>query len=144
MGGDSTSPPDPQPPSTLPGISYAAATKQFLSTPRLTPVPLAYRPISYVEDIPAILFNPVEETQLCRQRENTLIMKFSAGKPRLAVIREHIAAHWNLEMQPAVGYLNPRHVTLHMASIADTKRHYHDPPINKHESIPTISMEPRL
>lgn len=50
------------------------------------------------------------------------IMKFSAGKPRLQEIRAHIASTWDLEKQPAVGYLDPRHVTLNMASQADTKK----------------------
>lgn len=49
-------------------------------------------------------------------------MKFSAGKPRLEEIRAHIASTWDLEKPPAVGYLDPRHVTLNMASQADTKR----------------------
>lgn len=34
----------------------------------------------------------------------------------------HIAETWDLEKQPAVGYLDPRHVTLNMASPEDTKR----------------------
>lgn len=100
----------------------AAATSQPRSVPRLKPVPLAHRPITYVDNIPGIIFTPVEEEQLCRSRENTLIMKFSSGKPRLAEIRAHIAATWELARQPAVGYLDPRHVTLNMASAEDTKR----------------------
>lgn len=51
-----------------------------------------------------------------------MIMKFSAGKPRLQEIRTHIASTWALENQPAVGYLDPRHVTLNMASQSDTKK----------------------
>lgn len=47
-------------------------------------------------------------------------MKFSAGKPRLPEIRDHIASEWQWDTPPAVGYLDPRHVTLHMASVADT------------------------
>lgn len=48
-------------------------------------------------------------------------MKFSTGKPRLEEIGAHIASSWNLESPPAVGYLDPRHVTLNMASPADTR-----------------------
>lgn len=59
---------------------------------------------------------------MCRSRENTLIMKFSAGKPRLEEIRAHIAANWDLDNQPAVGYIDPRHFSLNMASIVDTKK----------------------
>lgn len=88
----------------------------------MKPVALAHRPMTYVENMPAIIFTPIEEDQLCRQRENTLIMKFSAGKPRLEEIRAHIAATWGLEKPPAVGYLDPRHVTINMASPEDTKQ----------------------
>lgn len=49
-------------------------------------------------------------------------MKFSAGKPRLEEIQAHIASYWNMETQPTVGYLDPRHVTLHMAFTAHTKK----------------------
>lgn len=111
-----------QPQATQPLMSYAGVTKKKRSVPRLKPVALVHRPISYVDNIPAILFTSVEEDQLCRQRENTLIMKFSAGKPRCEEIRAHIAESWDLETQPAVGYLDPRHVTLNMASPEDTKR----------------------
>lgn len=121
--------PTPQPmgtthtPTHQAASSYAAAvTKNRRLVPRLKPVSLAYRPISYVDNIPAILFTPIEAEQLSRQRENTLIMKFSAGKPRLEEIRAHIAESWDLEFQPAMGYLDPRHVTLNMASPADTER----------------------
>lgn len=46
-------------------------------------------------------------------------MKFAVGKPRIHEIWEHIAAEWQLETPPALGYLDPRHVTLHMISTAD-------------------------
>lgn len=109
--------------------TYAGVTKHKRSVPCLKPVALIHRPITYVDNIPAILFTSVED-QLCRQRENTLIMKFSAGKPRCEYIRAHIAEAWNLETQPVVGYMDPRHVTLNMASPEDTKRAL-SPPTNK-------------
>lgn len=86
------------------------------------PVPLTNRPLSYVDNIPALLFTPLEVEQLNKQRENTLIMKFSAGRPSLQDIRSHIAAEWQLASPPAVGLLDPRHVTIHMGSFADTTR----------------------
>lgn len=101
--------------------SYSAVTKHTRTVPRLKPVSLVYRPISYVDNILAVLFTSIKEDQLCCQRENTLIMKFST-EPRLEEIRAHIVESWNLKPQPAVGYLDPRHVTLNMASPADTKR----------------------
>lgn len=100
----------------------SAVTKHGRGVPRLKPVTLAYRPVSYIDNMPAIIFTGIEEEQLCKQRENTLIMKFSAGKPRLEEIRAYIASTWELENQLAMGYLDPRHVTLNMASQADTKR----------------------
>lgn len=69
-----------------------------------------------------MLFTPVEVEQLNKQRDNTLIMKFSAGRPKLYEIRAHIAAEWQLSSPPAVGLIDPRHVTLHMASAADTQK----------------------
>lgn len=108
---------------TSPPLSYSAvAAKAPMVFPRLHPVPLASRPPTFVDNIPAILFTNVEEEQLRRQRENTLILKFSAGKPSPYEIRCHIASEWNLDIQPAVGILDPRHITLHMGSAADTKR----------------------
>lgn len=104
------------------GPSYAMVTKSACTTPTLISVPLANRPISYVEGIPAIILTSIEEDQLRKQRENTLIMKFSAGMPNLYEIRSHIHSEWNLERAPAVGILDQRHVTLHMASTMDTNR----------------------
>lgn len=49
-------------------------------------------------------------------------MNFSAGKPNMYEIRCHITSEWQLEVQPAVGIIDPRHIMLHMASAADTKR----------------------
>lgn len=49
-------------------------------------------------------------------------MKFSTGRPKLPEIRAHIAQTWNLDTQPAVGFLDLRHATLHMGSASDTKR----------------------
>lgn len=83
---------------------------------------MANRPISYVDTMPAIILTQIEEDQLRKQRENTLIMKFSSGMPNLYEIRSHIHTEWNLERPPAVGVIDQRHVTLHMASPADTKR----------------------
>lgn len=85
-------------------------------------MPLVHHSPTYVDNVPGILLTQVEEEQLCKQHENTLIMKFSAGIPRLSVIRDHIAAEWHLETPPAVGYLDPRHVTIHMGSTTDTNR----------------------
>lgn len=102
--------------------TYAAATQNIRTVPRLTHVAFAHRPTTYIDKIPAIILTPIEENQLCRQRDNTLIMKFSSGKPRLEEIRSHIESTWDLEKPPAVGYLDPRHVTLNMASPKDTKK----------------------
>lgn len=102
--------------------SYAMVTKSICTSPTLAPVPLAHRPLSYVDNIPAIILTSIEEDQLRKQRENTLIMKFSVGMPNLYEIRSHIYSEWNLEQTPAVGVMDQRHVTLHMASPTDTKR----------------------
>lgn len=48
-------------------------------------------------------------------------MKFSASKSHLYDIQCHITWEWKLEMQPAVGVLDFRHVTRHMGSPSDTK-----------------------
>lgn len=50
------------------------------------------------------------------------MMKFSAGKPNLHEIRCHIALEWKIEMQPSVGVIDPRHITLHMVSSSDAKQ----------------------
>lgn len=49
-------------------------------------------------------------------------MKFSAGKLTFPEIRAHIAAEWQLDTQPALGYLDLRHVTLHFGSPADANK----------------------
>lgn len=120
-----------EPPTFHPPATYATTvTKLTRGVPPLKPVALTHRPITYVNDIPALIFTSLEEEQLCRARDNTLIMKFSAGKPRLDEIRSHIATTWDLETTPAVGYLDPRHVTLNMATMADTNKAL-SPPTNK-------------
>lgn len=88
-GGDPTAVHAPPWASLHPGNSsqagtqtYAAAIKAKRAVPRLKPVDLVHRPLTYVDKIPALVFTSIEEDQLCRQRENTLIMKFSTGKPR--------------------------------------------------------------
>lgn len=67
-------------PATAPPRSYLnAATKPLLNTgPRLN-VPLASRPITYVDNMPLVVFSPVKIEQLNKQRENTLIMKLLAA-----------------------------------------------------------------
>lgn len=102
--------------------TYAAMAAKVFTTPTLATVPLANRPISYVANMPAVILTSVEEDELRKQRENTLIMKFSAGMPNLYEIRSHIHSEWNLERPPAVGVIDKRHITLHMASSSDTKR----------------------
>lgn len=62
--------------------NYTAAVTIAKPGPRLTLVFLANRPPSYVDNIPAVLFTSLVEDQLYKQRENTLIMKFSASRPR--------------------------------------------------------------
>lgn len=49
-------------------------------------------------------------------------MKFSSGRPKLPDIREHIAQNWDLDTQPAIGFLDLRHATLHMGSVSNTKK----------------------
>lgn len=49
-------------------------------------------------------------------------MKFSSGRPQLSEARAHIAAEWNLETPPAVGYIDGWHVMLHMGSFADATK----------------------
>lgn len=88
----------------------------------LKPVVLANHPPAFVDNIPAILLTSLEDEQLCKRRENTLIMKFFAGRPKLFQIRDPTAAEWQLETPPTVGVLDVRHVTLHMESAADTNR----------------------
>lgn len=102
--------------------TYAAAVIKPTPTPRLTPVPLANRPISYLENMSAIILTQLEEEQLCKQWDNTIIMKFSTGRPKLPKIRAHIAQHWNLDSPPAVGFLDLCHATLHMGSVMDKKQ----------------------
>lgn len=69
-----------------------------------------------------MVFSPVEIEQQNKARENTLIMKFSAGWPKLYEIRAYIAAEWELSSPPAIGLIDYRHVTIHMAFAADTQR----------------------
>lgn len=104
--GGTPTPAQAQPP---PRASYASAAAKPKIGPRLAPIPLVHRSLTYTDNVPGILLTPVEEEQLCKQRENTLIMKFSAGIPCLPKIRDHIASEWQLEIPPAVGYLDPRH-----------------------------------
>lgn len=80
----------------------AVAARTPYITPRLKPVPLGSRPSTNVDNVPAILLTQAEEDQLRKQRENTLIMKFSAGHPALYEIRSHIHSEWKLDSPPAV------------------------------------------
>lgn len=75
-GGSSASPSQTSNhPPTVP--SYAAVTaKPIFVSSRLTAVPLAHRPPTYVDNIPAVLLTSIEEEQLRKQRENTILMKF--------------------------------------------------------------------
>lgn len=73
VGGGPMAPPDNQVHSMTPTrvsqpsqIYSAAASKHAISASRLTPVPLAHRPIFYVDNIPTVLLTPVEENKLCR------------------------------------------------------------------------------
>lgn len=117
-------------------LSYCAvASKPSLTTPRLVHVPLVYRPAAYVDNTPALLLTPMEEELLRKQRENTLIMKFTSQHPNLYEIRSHIHTEWNLESPPAVGELDVRHVTIHMASTTDTKRALAHPANKVKESL---------
>lgn len=104
--------------------SFAAVTAgpSSMKPPRLAPVPIAKSHISYIDDVQAILFTPIEVEQLHKQRDNTLIMNFSSGGPQVHEIHAHIVAEWNLAAPPAVGYIYPRHVSIHMASYADTTK----------------------
>lgn len=121
-----TTSPSTDPSMVTSGTTYASIVTKGNTTahpsPRLCPVHLANRPSTFVGKIPAIILTSVEEEQLRKQRENTLIVKLSAGHPNLYEIRCYIALEWKLEMQPAVGEIDPRHITLHMASPADAKR----------------------
>lgn len=103
--------------------SYANVTAAPLwrTEPRLKPVHLASRPLAYMDSTPLVIFSPVEVDQLNKQRENTLIMKFSAGRPKLHEILAHIAAEWNLSAPPAVGIMDLCHYTIHMASPSKIK-----------------------
>lgn len=92
-----------------PPLNYAATVSNAAKPgPRLTPVVLANHPPAFVDNIPAILLNSLEDEQLCKRRENTLIMKFFAGSPKLFQIRDPIAVEWQLETPPAVGVLDAR------------------------------------
>lgn len=118
-GGTTAPPPQPQ---ALPRGSYAAAASKPRVGSRLAPIQLVHRSPTYVDNVPGLLLIALEEEQLFKQRENTLIMKLSSGIPRLQEIRDHIASEWQLENNSAVGYLDPRDGTLHMASVADSNR----------------------
>lgn len=64
--------------------SQVAARAPFV-TSRLQPVSLGSRPATHIDNILAIM--QTEEEQLRKQRENTLIMKFTAGHSSLYDIR---------------------------------------------------------
>lgn len=121
QGGGPPPRPNPQPPSGARTYSNVAASSAPRPLPRLTHVPLANRPPLYVDNTPLVIFIPNEVEQLNKQRENTLIIKFSLGCPRLHEIRQHIVSEWNLSSPPAIGAIDPRHATIHMASFADTQ-----------------------
>ncbi|XP_012855090.1 PREDICTED: uncharacterized protein LOC105974520 [Erythranthe guttata] len=104
-----------------PSFAAMISAPRSAPPPRLSPVPLANRTSSIVEQAPAVFFSPLEIDQLNKQVDNTLIMKFSAGRPSLQEIRSHINAEWNLAAEPAIGFLDPRHITIHMGSVGDAK-----------------------
>lgn len=75
------------PPATVAVVTAASVAPK---TPRLSPVPITHRPLTYDENIPALLFMPIEVDQLNKQRENTLIMKFLAlNFKKYALILRH-------------------------------------------------------
>lgn len=120
-GGGSAPPQGPNPPITRSFVAVTAGPSAVNSS-HLAHVMIAHRHITYINDVPAILFTPIEVEQLNKQRENTLIMKFSTGRPQVHGIRAYIAAEWNLPSLPAVGHIDPRHASIHIASFADTTK----------------------
>lgn len=112
-----------------PSYSSVVTRKSYIIS-KLSPVSLGSRPATQIYNIPAILLTYSEGEQLRKQRENTLIMKFSAGHPSLNDIRSHIHSDCNFDTPPAVGIIDQRHVTIHMGSPSDTKRAL-APPANK-------------
>lgn len=71
--------------------SYSAVvSKIVVMNPRLSPILLAPRPITCIYNTPPIILTQIEEEQLSKQRENTLIMKFSARCSHLYDIWCHI------------------------------------------------------
>lgn len=83
--------------------------------------PLAPRPITYIDNTPAIILTQMESNYASKQK-NTLIMKISVARPHLYDMWCHIHSEWDFESTPAVGTVDQRFVTLHMGSSSDTKR----------------------
>lgn len=58
----------------------------------------------------------MEVSQSESQFSITLVAKFSAGRPPIQTIRDHINSSWGLQHHAVVGLLDPRHVMIRLAS----------------------------
>lgn len=111
----------PMPHNKLNKLSFASASLK--SEEALFPqIPMANRTYSIKNGIPAILFTQTELAAADQQLSNALIAKFTAGRPPLQQIRDHIHQNWNLGEVPTVGLLDHRHVLIILRNEADVIR----------------------
>ncbi|KAL3637383.1 hypothetical protein CASFOL_018551 [Castilleja foliolosa] len=78
----------------------------------LKPIPLTKRNHTVVDNIPTCIISNMELEEAEKQFEFALILKFTAGRPSLVDIKNHILCHWGLKEDPVVTLLDARHVLL--------------------------------
>ncbi|KAL3644412.1 hypothetical protein CASFOL_012344 [Castilleja foliolosa] len=96
--------------------SYA----QVISSPRtmntdwfsLKPIPFISQSTTYVNNLPTCIISTMELEQAEEQFQYALILRFSAGRPSLFDIKNHIYDNWGLSTDPVVTLLDARHVLL--------------------------------
>ncbi|KAL3636526.1 hypothetical protein CASFOL_018825 [Castilleja foliolosa] len=77
---------------------------------RLQPVAPVVRTPTYIDNAQACIISAMEVDEAAKQFKHALILKFTAGRPSLHDIRNHIFSKWGLEVQPAVSIIEPRHI----------------------------------
>ncbi|KAL3625034.1 hypothetical protein CASFOL_031702 [Castilleja foliolosa] len=78
----------------------------------LQPIPFTQRNTTYVNNIPACIISNMELEQEEKQFEYALILKFSAGRPSLFDIKNHIYNSWEMKSDPVITLLDARNVLL--------------------------------
>ncbi|KAL3637542.1 hypothetical protein CASFOL_018710 [Castilleja foliolosa] len=86
---------------------------------KLRPVASPIRTAVYIDNTQACIISPLEIEEAAKQLEHALILKFTAGRPSLFDIRNHILQSWKLSAEPVVSLIDARHILVITATEKD-------------------------